>query len=352
MADKVLTISVAAYNADRYIDVCLSSFLACRNLDKLDVIVVDDGSTDDTAKLTNAFVSKAPDSIRLISKENGGHGSTINTSIANAKGKYYKVVDADDWVDPAALDRLVDYLSTHDVDVAINPYVEEHESNGSTNPKPVGIDVILPNFNSPKAQILQFEALAGALQLFMHTLTFMTKIVQAMPQIDEHCFYVDVEYVVYPIEYLSTAVVFDDAVYHYRLGTADQSVNKQNLEARIGQHEHVLFVLSAYLENHVLSEEISATKKKLAVRRVAQMANTNYMIYLRMESEAEASKILQFDSKLQTYPDVYSACTNPVYYGKKRLINYLLPRLRKREFGNLRSVRRLLRAWDALKNNQ
>ena len=350
MDNKILTISVAAYNADKYLDTCLSSFLACTNLDKLDVIVVDDGSTDNTAKLTNEFVSKAPDSIRLISKENGGHGSTINTSIANARGRYYKVVDADDWVDPAALDKLVDYLSTHDLDVAINPYVEEHESDGSKNS--IGIDAILPDYDCPRAQVLQFDALASALQLFMHTLTFKTGIVQAMPRIDEHCFYVDVEYVVYPIEYLSTAVVFDDAVYHYRLGTADQSVNKQNLEARIGQHEHVLFVLSAYLENHVLSEEISAAKKKLAVRRVAQMANTNYMIYLRMESEAEASKILQFDSRLQTYPDVYSACTNPVYYEKKRLINYLLPRLRKRDFGNLRAVRRLLRAWDALKNNQ
>lgn len=348
MNNKALTISVAAYNAREYLDKCLSSFLSCKCLDKLDIIVVDDGSTDDTANVTNAYVSKAPDSIRLISKENGGHGSTINTSIENARGRYYKVVDADDWVDPTALDSLVDFLSTHEVDVVINPYIEEHENNGFVNK--IDFDTILPGLNCPKAQTIPFDTLAGSLQLFMHSLTFNTAIVQAIPKIDEHCFYVDVEYVVYPIEFLDTAAVLNDAVYHYRLGTMNQSVSQHNLEARLSQHEFVLSTLSSYFENHVLVRSISPAKRDLACQRIIQMANANYMVYLRMESEADASKIIQFDSKLQKYPEIYSGCTNPIYYGsKKHVINYLLPRLRNKGFRNLRSVRRVLRAWDTIK---
>lgn len=349
MDEKVLTISVAAYNAEKYLDTCLSSFLACRSLDKLDIIVVDDGSTDDTANLANVYISKVPDSIRLISKENGGHGSTINTSIANARGRYYKVVDADDWVDSAALDRLIDFLSMCDVDVVINPYIEEHEDSDQTNK--VGFDEILPNFDYVQMQVVPFDSLADSLHLFMHTLTFNTKIMRAIPLIDEHCFYVDVEYVIYPIEFLNTAAIIDDAIYHYRLGTLNQSVDQRNLEARICQHEHVLSVLSKYFEKHILPEDISHAKEDLIIRRIVQMANTNYMIYLRMKSEAEASKIAQFDAWLQAYPEVYSGCTDPRIIREKHVVNYLLPRLREKHFSNLRTVCWLVRTWDAFKNN-
>ena len=78
-----------------------------KEFSKLDIIVVNDGSTDQTVEITNKYVEKYKQSIRLINKENGGHGSTINTSIKHAKGKYYKILDSDDWVNSENLNRLV-----------------------------------------------------------------------------------------------------------------------------------------------------------------------------------------------------------------------------------------------------
>lgn len=101
---KILTVSIAAYNADWCLKKCLDSFIASKYLDLLDIIVVNDGSKDNTAAIASEYVKKFSASIRLINKENGGHGSTINTSIDNAMGKYFKIVDSDDWVDTEALD--------------------------------------------------------------------------------------------------------------------------------------------------------------------------------------------------------------------------------------------------------
>ena len=108
--EKILTISIAAYNVSAYIKECLDSLVKCSYLDALDIVVVDDGSHDNTVEIVQKYVSKYPDSIRLERKENGGHGSTINRAVSVAKGKYFKVLDGDEWVDAVELEKLVEVL--------------------------------------------------------------------------------------------------------------------------------------------------------------------------------------------------------------------------------------------------
>ena len=76
--EKILTITVPAYNVERFLDQTLASFADERVLDLLEVLIVDDGSKDHTAEITKRYEEKYPQTFRLISKENGGHGSTIN----------------------------------------------------------------------------------------------------------------------------------------------------------------------------------------------------------------------------------------------------------------------------------
>ena len=90
---KALTVSIAAYNVSGVIEKCLFSFSECKRLNEIEIIVVDDGSQDDTAAIVKEYARRYPGSIRLVSKKNGGHGSTINTSLVQATGKYFKVVD-------------------------------------------------------------------------------------------------------------------------------------------------------------------------------------------------------------------------------------------------------------------
>ena len=122
--EKILTISIAAYNAEKYISKCLDSLLNTRVRDQLEIIIVNDGSTDDTLIIAQRYYVNYPNIIKIIDKENGGHGSTINASIKEATGKYYKIIDSDDWVDENGLEKLVDYLSYHNVDMVLNPFNE------------------------------------------------------------------------------------------------------------------------------------------------------------------------------------------------------------------------------------
>ena len=94
---KLLTVSIAAYNAEKTIEKCLNSFLGCKHLIDLEILVINDGSSDSTADIVSAYEKQYPYSIRLINKENGGHGSTINKGIEIATGKYFELMDGDDY---------------------------------------------------------------------------------------------------------------------------------------------------------------------------------------------------------------------------------------------------------------
>ena len=97
---KVLTVSIAAYNVEDYLKKCLDSFVDEGNplMNAVEVIIVSDGSKDNTVSIAKEYQEKYPDTFVLIDKENGGYGSTINASLKKATGKYFKLVDGDDWV--------------------------------------------------------------------------------------------------------------------------------------------------------------------------------------------------------------------------------------------------------------
>ena len=109
--DKALTIIIPAYNVSQYIEQGLDSLISDMNiLPLLDIIVVNDGSNDDTLSKTYTYCKRFKESISVIDKANGGHGSVINVGIKAAKGKYIKVLDGDDWVKQEGLKELVEYI--------------------------------------------------------------------------------------------------------------------------------------------------------------------------------------------------------------------------------------------------
>lgn len=146
---KILSIIIPTYNAEKFLNKGLSSFLVCRDtdaqtaqhnckmategrfeeididkaiLDKLEVIVVNDGTPDKSVEVAQKFVDWYPDTFVIVNKTNGGHGSAINTGVEHVRGKYLKVVDADDWVDTLALKHLVEYLEHVDSDAVIQSF--------------------------------------------------------------------------------------------------------------------------------------------------------------------------------------------------------------------------------------
>ena len=130
--EKILTISIAAYNVENFITKTLDSFICDEKMMKLfEVIIVNDGSKDNTNLISKRYADKYPDTFILLDKENGGYGSTINSSLAIARGKYYKLVDGDDWVDNAQFAEFVIRLENESADIVLTKYYRFNEPDGN-----------------------------------------------------------------------------------------------------------------------------------------------------------------------------------------------------------------------------
>ena len=105
---KLLSFAIPCYNSAAYMEKCIKSCLA--GGDDVEIIIVDDGSTkDDTLKIAKEYEAKYPNIVKAVHQENGGHGEAVNTGLKHATGRFFKVVDSDDWVNEYAYGETSDY---------------------------------------------------------------------------------------------------------------------------------------------------------------------------------------------------------------------------------------------------
>lgn len=242
---KVLTIAVAAYNVAPYIAQCLDSFVDEKLLPALDIVVIDDGSTDATARIVKKYINRFPESFRLVSQENGGYGAAVNHALALAQGEYFKTVDGDDWVDTKELLTVVCYLmdNRERSDVVVTDYCWVRHRDGKE------IRRIKTDFAQKQYQhIYSFDEIADKVYLNMHAVTIRTALLQSHNiQLDEHCFYVDAQYVLRPVPYIETVVFLPGIVYQYRLGTDGQSMNLESMQRIICSMKRYYKALFVYM---------------------------------------------------------------------------------------------------------
>ena len=286
--NKVLTISVAAYNAENDLRRCLDSMLKTTIAEKLEIIIVNDGSKDNTLSIAKEYETKFPSIVRVIDKNNGGHGSTINASIRVATGKYYKIVDSDDWVVKDGIEKLVHELEKINVDLILNPYQDIEAETFKQN------CIVKPYSDNAKIGVVQSINCIDNIVIYMHSTTFKTEIVKQMgPIIDENCFYVDMEYTLFPLKYVQNYICFDFPVYQYLLGTATQSMNKNILIKRREQHLKVTKRIIEYYEEIKTNSEVGI--QKIVLRRVRLALLNQYKIYFNMSSSESRIEIKGFD---------------------------------------------------------
>ena len=121
---KLLSIVIPVYKVEPYINKCLDSLvLAPELMEKLEVIIVNDGTPDNSAEMSREYVKRYPKTFRQIDKENGGHGSAWNVGLKEASGKYLRFLDSDDWF--TNLDRLLTDLEECETDIVFNPFVKD-----------------------------------------------------------------------------------------------------------------------------------------------------------------------------------------------------------------------------------
>lgn len=238
---KILSIIVPSYNVEKYLHRCLDSLCYDENTRKyLDIIVVDDGSTDKTKEIAIAY-SKKYGCISVISKKNGGHGSAINAGFRKAKGKYVKIIDADDWVNVWDFDKFVATLNNETVDLVITSYRRDVLYNETSEPF-----FFLDNFGS-EHDIREIKSDIEKEDFFfkysMHSICVRREALKKVwgKGLMENCFYVDQQFVAKVLDCADKYKVLDFDIYRYFIGRPEQSVN--NYAKHIDNHAKVLFWL-------------------------------------------------------------------------------------------------------------
>ncbi len=243
---KLLTITVPCYNSAAYMERCVDSLLV--GGEEVEIIIVNDGSSDQTAQIADAYARKYPTIVRAIHKENGGHGSAVNTGIENATGLYFKVVDSDDWVSEKSYKEILETLhelvvSGNQVDMLLANYVYEKE--GEKRKKVVSFRRALP-----KNEIFTWDEVRHFKKteyILMHSIIYRTRLLHECElELPEHTFYVDNIFAFNPLPYVRKMYYIDTNFYRYYIGREDQSVNEKVMIGRIDQQIKVNKLMVEY----------------------------------------------------------------------------------------------------------
>lgn len=188
---KILSIAVPCYNSEAYMKRCIESLLV--GGEDVEIIIVDDGSTDKTAEIADNYEKKYPRICKVIHQENGGHGEAVNTGLKNAAGYFFKVVDSDDRVGREAYLKLLDImrkaiLEEHPLDMLISNYV--YDKAGVKRKKVMRYTSILPTDT-----YFTWEDMGHFRQdqyIIMHSVIYRTELLRECGLVlPKHTFYVD-----------------------------------------------------------------------------------------------------------------------------------------------------------------
>jgi len=253
---KTLTISIAAYNIECYIEKCLDSFISDKLNNTLEVLIINDGSTDNTAILAEKYVKKYPAIFKLINKENGGHGSTINTGIKAATGKYFKAVDGDDWVDTENLVYIIEKLQNTDVDLVITDFCEMLMKSD--------IQKINNSDSLPQETTERFEEYSTQKLLVFHNVIYKTIILKDNDiTMSEKIFFDDTEYIIYILPFINSFIYIPKVLYYYRLEREGQSVSVDGVIKHKKDIQQVLINSFCFYKKHKKNKNHECLKLRI-----------------------------------------------------------------------------------------
>ena len=249
--EKLLSVCVPSYNVQRCLDRCLYTLTSCEYAPYMDIIVVDDGSKDGTLQIAKEYEKQFPGIVRAVHKENGGHGSTINVAMDMAVGKYFRVVDSDDWIDSREQDKILARIKSGEIDtdiISANYHIVSLEE-GTLLP-------IEQDFVVEYDKALDFSEIDTDKAYFtMAGSMIKTDVIRKMDmKLQEKTFYVDVEFILFPVPYINTVMFVDNYVYKYSQGSNEQSVYVPNMVKRYDHHNRVMKRVIEYRVNTPMGE--------------------------------------------------------------------------------------------------
>lgn len=248
---KLISFAIPCYNSESYMEKCINSLLP--GGEEVEIIIVNDGSKDNTAKIADEYAAKYPTIVKAVHQENKGHGGAVNTGLSHATGVYYKVVDSDDWFDEGALTvylnnirKLAEEKSTPDM--VVTNYVYEHVEDNSS--KIMRYTNVFPEKKICTWQ--ESKPLRVSQYLMMHAVTYRREMLTACKlTLPEHTFYVDNIYAYYPLPFVKSIYYMNIDLYRYFIGRSDQSVNEKVMASRVDQQVKITYIM---IDSHDLNE--------------------------------------------------------------------------------------------------
>ena len=327
----LLTVAVPCYNMEKLVDRALMSLCSDELVGAVEVIAVNDGSQDKSLEVMESCRKLYPDIIRIIDKPNGGHGSAVNAALEQATGKYFRIVDADDYVDTEALTGLVrSVLANTDADMVVD---EKHEVRITDGKK-----VHFPLPESVPKTLCRFSEYSYLTEYYMlHTVSMKTELLKKYQiKLLENTFYVDFEYILKATSRVDTVQFTGYRVYYYSVGNIHQSVSHESYAKRIDQHRRVTEECLSFLKQGDYPEAM----REYVQKRCCLLIHTHLNIALLYEKDRRKGRTYAmrfYDWLKKEAPDCAAAVKKR--YALAMLLNLMnisdaaVERLRGRKLG-------------------
>lgn len=293
---KLLTIVVPVYKTEKYLVKCLDSLIVPQYMNQLEIIVVIDGSPDNSAQIAKGYVRKYPETFSVIEKENGGHGSTINKGLELAKGKYFRVIDSDDWFDHEFFPKYLERLSTATEDVVLSHVMLEYPKQNSSYlvvPKNIEFYKAYSDFAILEKLSTEFFAMSKC--------AFRTQILKDNElSLLEKRSYEDTFLHLFSIPFIRSFICYDMPIYHYYLERPDQSV-KQKVAIKICNDWRALVeqMMQFYEANKDILQE---AKEAFVLRVIKNCTDNQYANINRLPCKEASNELKKYHAFLKSKP--------------------------------------------------
>ncbi len=330
--NKILTVLIPTFNMEKYLDLCLSSLLIEKNLERLDIIVINDGSTDMSSSIAHKYAETYPTVFKVIDKENGNYGSCINRGLKEATGKYIKVLDADDSFNKENFEKYIACLSNIDVDLVLTDYIIVNENNEQTNYCRYDLQ---PNTFTRIEDICNT---ATFLDMQMHGVTYRRQILIDMGYTQsEGISYTDQEWIFSPMIRVKHAYYYDQYIYKYLVGREGQTISTSvSMNSWAHTRKCIYGMINAY---NKYKEEIPMHITEYLHYRLIRYIKYVYVYTLTNYSYTLKNDLIEFDNNIKRLNnDIY------LLVEKNNKFNYI-GYWRKHQQSNLTIIRLIARTY-------
>lgn len=302
--DKLLTIVVPTYNMQDYLRRCLDSLLLPKDqIEKLEVLVINDGSKDNSSNIAHEYQTNYPTIFRVIDKENGNYGSCINVGLKEATGKYFKILDSDDWYDTKELSHFLDKLNVIDTDAVFTNFtIVSKEDKKTYSAKNVDFSAVY-SFDT-----FSFKTSANQNIFCMHSLCFKLSLLRNVKlNLQEGISYTDNEFCYYPLVKAKDFTFIDNNLYLYNVSRDEQTISKEQLKKNF---RHFFLIGERMVNSYLMISHLTNQRKEtlfVFILNILQLMYCTGLVSDKNISKDDLAKLKEIDSIVSKDNDLNAA---------------------------------------------